>query len=97
MPAPSSLKEIRVLLLDPVPQSAKDVFQRKNYKVDECLEEMSEGELIRLMSDYQVVCLRDKRAEIVMTDEVIKSSHRLQAIGIFSQCVSPVPPREKWG
>jgi len=88
MPAPSSLKEIRVLVLDPLPASAKEVFQRKNYKVDEMFEQMSEGELIRLLSDYQVVCVREKRSEVLLTDEVIKSSHKLQAIGVFSQCVS---------
>ncbi|KAJ3336702.1 hypothetical protein HDU93_002322 [Gonapodya sp. JEL0774] len=98
-------KQINVLLLDPVPESALEIFQYAKWKVDSCFEQLSEAQLTKKIGDYQIVCLKEKRPQEYLTDEgafschydpngvnqilmemvVIRSAHRLLAIGCFSQ------------
>jgi D-3-phosphoglycerate dehydrogenase len=83
-------KELKVLVLDPLPETALAVFRNSNYKVDFADGELSEAALCRKVEDYNIICVKDKRPETYLTDEVIKSAHRLLAIGVFSQYTSSV-------
>ncbi|KAJ3317863.1 ATPase of 26S proteasome regulatory subunit 4 [Blyttiomyces sp. JEL0837] len=52
---------------------------------------MTEAELVRRIGDYHIVCMRDDtHEEQYLTDEVIRSAHRLLAIGIFGKHTSCV-------
>ncbi|KAJ3117442.1 hypothetical protein HK100_000821 [Physocladia obscura] len=53
--------------------------------IDECFENLTEAQLVKRISEYNVVCLNDERDEQYLTDEVIKSGHRLLAIGVFGK------------
>ncbi|TPX35254.1 phosphoglycerate dehydrogenase [Synchytrium microbalum] len=74
-------KGLRVLLLDPIPLEAKVIFQENSYEIDESFEPMSEGALSKKLSDYHIVCIGQDREEEYLTDEVLKSAHRLLCIG----------------
>ena len=86
-------KPLRILLLDPLPQKAQLAFNQFNctviikthFKIDECFAELSEAELCEKISDYNIVCVQKDRQTLYLTDEVIKSAHRLLAIGIFTR------------
>ncbi|KAI8814972.1 phosphoglycerate dehydrogenase [Cladochytrium replicatum] len=90
MLSPNLKKELRVLVLDPLPKSALKVFADANYKIDENFETLSESELVKTIGDYNIVCLRNERDYIYLTDEVLRSGHRLLAVGVFSRFVSQV-------
>lgn len=79
---------IRVLCLDPLPDTALAVFKNANFQIDFVDGELSEAALCRKVEDYNIICVKQKRAEVYMTDEVIRSAHRLLAIGVFSQWVA---------
>ncbi|KAI9193434.1 uncharacterized protein BJ171DRAFT_269875 [Polychytrium aggregatum] len=83
-------KEIRVLLLDPIPSAAKAAFQDINFKIDECFEEQTEGSLLKMIGDYQIVCVSKERDEVYLTEDVLRSAHRLLAIGMFSRSTQQV-------
>ncbi|KAJ3124362.1 hypothetical protein HK098_001186 [Nowakowskiella sp. JEL0407] len=83
-------REIRVLLLDPLSESALKVFQGKNYIIDEAFETLSESELVKKVAEYNIVCVRKERDYVYITDEVIRSAHRLWAIGVFSRFAKQV-------
>ncbi|KAJ3117615.1 hypothetical protein HDU96_006213 [Phlyctochytrium bullatum] len=85
MPAPNFGREIKVLLLDAVPESAAAIFRDANFKVDVCTENMSEAELVKKVSDYNILCLRDGREEQYLTDEVLQGAIRLLAVGVFGK------------
>ncbi|KAJ3106412.1 hypothetical protein HDU97_006397 [Phlyctochytrium planicorne] len=90
MPAPNFGREIKVLLLDPIPESALAIFSSANFKVDECFQQLSEAELVKRVNDYNIICLRDDREEQYLTDEVLQGAIRLLAVGVFgksSHCV----------
>ncbi|KAJ3195471.1 hypothetical protein HK101_012038 [Irineochytrium annulatum] len=86
----TSTPEIRVLVLDAIPDSAIANFSAANYKVDHCTEHLSEADLVKRIGEYNIVCLRDDHAEVYLTDEVIQSGIRLLAIGIFGKNVHSV-------
>ncbi|KAJ3415695.1 hypothetical protein HDV05_004373 [Chytridiales sp. JEL 0842] len=90
MLAPNFGREIRVLVLDPIPESALNLFKQADYKIDLAFEDHSEADLVKKIGDYNIVCLKDEREEMYLTDEVIKSGHRLLAIGIFGKGTSCV-------
>ncbi|KAI9329224.1 D-isomer specific 2-hydroxyacid dehydrogenase [Zopfochytrium polystomum] len=77
------LKESRALLLDPLPQAALDILIDAGFTVEEAYEPQSEADLVRRISDYHLVCLDDHREDLYLSDEVIRSAHRLLAIGVF--------------
>jgi hypothetical protein len=79
MPAtstPSSFSKlgINVLLLDPVPEESLRIFSNLNYNVTKAFEHMTESQLLKKIRDYQVVCLSRESTEILLTDEVIRST-----------------------
>ncbi|KAJ3287541.1 hypothetical protein HDU79_005588 [Rhizoclosmatium sp. JEL0117] len=78
-------KDVRVLFLDPLPSTAVEIFRTSGFKIDECFEKLTEAQLVKKITEYNVVCLRDDRDEQYLTDEVIKSGHRLLAIGVFGK------------
>ncbi|KAJ3030019.1 UNVERIFIED_CONTAM: hypothetical protein HDU68_010368 [Siphonaria sp. JEL0065] len=78
-------KEIRMLVLDPLPTTAMDIFKNSGFKIDEEFGKLSEAQLVKKISEYNVVVLKDDREETYLTDEVIKSGHRLLAIGVFGK------------
>ena len=43
-------KNLKVLLLDPIPSQARDVFLNADYDIDECYDELSEGALAKKLS-----------------------------------------------
>ncbi|KAJ3406790.1 hypothetical protein HDU80_010394 [Chytriomyces hyalinus] len=81
--APS--KEIKMLVLDRLPASATEIFKNSGFIIDECFQEQTEAQLVKRISEYNIVCLRDDRDEQYLTDEVIRSGHRLLAIGVFGK------------
>lgn len=85
-----SAKDIRVLCLDPLPETALAVFRALNWRVDFADGELSEAALCRKVEDYNIICVKQKREEVYVTDEVIRSAHRLLAIGVFSQYTTSV-------
>ncbi|KAJ3208305.1 hypothetical protein HDU83_003086 [Entophlyctis luteolus] len=78
-------KEVKMLLLDPLPATAMAIFKNSGFTIDECFEAMTEAQLVKRISEYNIVCLNDSRDEQYLTDEVIKSGHRLLAIGVFGK------------
>lgn len=73
----------RVLLLDPLPQESINAFIGQDFAVDECFDPISEAELVKLIQEYNVVCLCREEEDVILTDEVLRSAHRLLAIGVF--------------
>ena len=56
--SPKTGKDIKVLLLDPLPLHSENKFTTANFHIDECFENCSEAELVKRIGDYQIVCLR---------------------------------------
>ncbi|KAL2916419.1 D-3-phosphoglycerate dehydrogenase 2 [Polyrhizophydium stewartii] len=81
--SPFGSKETKVLLLDPLPLEATNAFDRASYQVDECFGELSEAELVKRIAGYNIVCLSGERDSEYLTEEVLRSAHRLLAVGIF--------------
>jgi D-3-phosphoglycerate dehydrogenase len=93
MLSPRNARDVRVLLLDPLPLKSINAFASASFHVEECFEKLSESricfvhlllELCSKISEYNIVCLL-QREEIYLTDEVLKSAHRLMAIGVFGR------------
>ncbi|KAI9332241.1 D-3-phosphoglycerate dehydrogenase [Obelidium mucronatum] len=78
-------KEVKLLVLDALPPTAMDIFKNSGFKIDICLEPLSEAQLVKKITEYNVVVLKDDREEQYLTDEVLKSGHRLLAIGVFGK------------
>jgi D-3-phosphoglycerate dehydrogenase / 2-oxoglutarate reductase len=86
-------KRLKVLLLSQVPETALQVLtDAAGYEVDICTESLSEAQLARRIEDVSVVGLAAEHAE-VLTDEIIRSAHRLLAIGCFSAQAAAVDVR----
>ncbi|KAI8853198.1 D-3-phosphoglycerate dehydrogenase [Chytridium lagenaria] len=85
MPSPNFGREVKVLLLDSLPESARAIFSSSNFKVDVCTDQLSEAELVKKVNDYNIICLRDHREEQYLTDEVLQGAIRLLAIGVFGK------------
>lgn len=87
---------IKVLLLDPLPTATVNAFLAANatgasYEIVEHFRECSEGDLVKLIQVYQVVCLSREGIDApVLTDEVLRSAHRLLAIGVFGSLSNQV-------
>ncbi|KAJ3203854.1 hypothetical protein HDU67_009896 [Dinochytrium kinnereticum] len=58
---------------------------RRGGRVDVCTEHLSEAELVKRVSDYNILCLRDDREEQYLTDEVLQGAIRLLAVGVFGR------------
>jgi D-3-phosphoglycerate dehydrogenase len=86
MATPKSGSDVKVLLLDPIHEFSLTAFEQAHFQVVECFEELTEGQLANKISDYHIICLRNR----IITDEVLKSAHRLLAIGVFGQHASSV-------
>lgn len=71
---------IKVLLLENINQTAIDQFNRETYQVTSIKGSLSQEELIKIIGDYHLVCLRSKTQ---ITSEVIRHAKRLKAIGCF--------------
>ncbi|KAJ3029243.1 hypothetical protein HK097_005826, partial [Rhizophlyctis rosea] len=84
MLSPNFGQPIRVLLLDPLPLPALRTFEAAHYEVDSHFEDLSEADLVRKIGDYNVVVLERTKTEGILTDEVLRSAHRLLAIGVLS-------------
>ena len=54
-------------------------------EIEECFTELSEAQLCEKISEYNIVCVQKDRQNVYLTDEVIKSAHRLLAIGVFTR------------
>ncbi|KAJ3314691.1 hypothetical protein HDV04_005697 [Boothiomyces sp. JEL0838] len=85
MVSPLVKKDIKVLLLDPLPEGSTSHFDLQHYQVDECFAPLTEGELVKKLSDYHVVCLSRDSDEPILTEDVLRSAHKLLAIGVFGQ------------
>ncbi|KAH9256740.1 hypothetical protein BASA81_005034 [Batrachochytrium salamandrivorans] len=88
--SPFGVKEIRVLLLDPLPLNSTNAFDNAHYQVDECFGTLSESEVLSRISDYNIVCLSGDRESEYLTDEVLRSAHRLLAIGVFGPVANQI-------
>lgn len=86
MATPKSGSDVKVLLLDPLPESTLTAFELAYFQVSECFEDLTEGQLAHKISDYHIICLKNR----IVSDEVLKSAHRLLAIGVFGQHASSV-------
>lgn len=85
-----SRKQVKVLLLENIPDSALSVLAKENnYEVEIVREALSEAQLAKKVSDANVIGIGTQRSE-VLTDEVIRSAHKLLAIGCFSNDISSV-------
>ncbi|KAI8930334.1 D-isomer specific 2-hydroxyacid dehydrogenase [Entophlyctis helioformis] len=80
--SPLGSKDVRVLLLDPLPVAATG-FDDARYEVDEYFGDHTEADLVKRITEYNVVCLSRERDSEYLTDEVLRSGHRLLAIGVF--------------
>jgi hypothetical protein len=49
---------IKVLLLDPLPPNSVNAFDGPNFEIDKIFEDLTEGELVKKVHEYQVICLR---------------------------------------
>ena len=79
----SERKRVKVLLLSQVPESALQVLtEAAGYDVDICSETLTEAQLARRIEEVHVVGLSDQHTD-VLTDEIVRSAHRLLAIGCF--------------
>lgn len=76
-----------VLLLDPVSEEAIECFRANHYAVETCFDRLSEAELTRRLADCHLLCVsrREGEEEQYLTEEVLRSAHRLLAIGCFSR------------
>ncbi|TPX47750.1 phosphoglycerate dehydrogenase [Synchytrium endobioticum] len=83
-------KTLKVLLLDPIPEQARDVLLNAGYGIDDCYNELSEGALARKLTEYHVACVAKEREDEYLTDEVLRSAHRLLAIGCFTTSASQI-------
>ncbi len=48
---------MKVLVLDPVPESAIRTFEKQGFQVDFSLEEKSEAGLLKLAFEYNIICI----------------------------------------
>lgn len=78
---------INVLLLDPVPMQTLKGFTALGWNIESDFTPMTEAQLQRKIRDFQVVCLARDSTEPILTDEIIRSAHRLLAIGFFGRFV----------
>jgi D-3-phosphoglycerate dehydrogenase len=79
----SSSTPLKVLLLDPMPTETIKAFTDLNFTVVEDYGVKSEGQLAILVQDFNIICLSKDSEEMILTDEVLRSAHRLLAIGMF--------------
>ena len=86
MATPKSGSDVRVLLLDPLPDTCLTVFETSRYQIVECFDDLSENQLANKISDFHIICLTDR----TVSEEVLKSAHRLLAIGVFGRNCSCV-------
>jgi D-3-phosphoglycerate dehydrogenase len=85
MKSPKSPKTIRVLFLDKLPEASTNAFISPQYEIEEFVEDCSEAAFVKKIQEFQIVCLSRERPDTVLTDEVLRSAHRLLAIGVFGQ------------
>ncbi|KAJ3305411.1 hypothetical protein HDV03_001505 [Kappamyces sp. JEL0829] len=83
-------KCVKVLLLDPFPEKTSNAFVAPDFEVDEAFGDLTEAELVKKVQEYQVICLSRERNETVLTDEVLRSAHRLLAVGVFGSITNQV-------
>ena len=57
MLTPKVAQDVRVLLLDPLPVTAKNHFDGASYAIEECFENLSEAQLLKKISEVHIVCL----------------------------------------
>jgi len=73
-----------VVLLQGVPESALQIFTAEaSYDVEVCPEALSEAQLAKKIEDAHIIGIGPQTEE-VLTEELIRSAHRLLAIGCFS-------------
>lgn len=72
-----------ILLLDAIPEEALERLKKTFGGVHESFEPLPEGQLARLVSEYQVVLLSRESSDCILTKEVLQSAHRLLAVGFF--------------
>ena len=83
-------RKLKVLLLSEVPETALQVLtESAGYEVEICAEALTEAQLAKRIEEVNVVGLSDRHVE-VLTDEIIRSAHRLLAIGCFCADASAV-------
>lgn len=82
-------KPNKVLLLDPIPQEALDIYANSDFVVFEHFEQLSEAEIAKLIEDFNIVCIKDRDTEI-LTDEVLRSAHRLLGVAIYGHHTTAV-------
>jgi len=88
--AAAAVPKLKALLLSGVPESALQVLnEASGYEVDICTEQLTEAQLAKRIEEVNVVGLADRNVE-VLTDEIIRSAHRLLAIGCFCADASAV-------
>ena len=78
-------RQRNVLLLDPVPENTLKAFVDAGYSIHESFQTLTEGQLVKKIGEFQIVCLSRESSEAILTDEVLRSAHRLLAIGFFGQ------------
>ncbi|KAJ3213413.1 hypothetical protein HK099_007403, partial [Clydaea vesicula] len=75
----------KLLLLDPITLSAEKSLELAGFKIDRNYDFLTEPQLLKKVSEYHVVVVANERNEIYLTDEVLRSAHKLLAIGVFSR------------
>jgi len=77
---PFATEDIKILLLENVNQSGKDILSGQGYQVESLKSSLPESELIEKIRDVQVIGIRSKTR---LTDKVLSAARNLVVIGCF--------------
>lgn len=72
--------KIRVLLLENIHPIAREIFSREGYEVEALAQSLSEGELIKKINSYSILCIGSRTN---ITAKVIDNAERLFVVGRF--------------
>ncbi|KAK0727996.1 hypothetical protein B0T26DRAFT_153188 [Lasiosphaeria miniovina] len=77
---PFNTEDIKILLLENVNQTGRDVLKRQGYQVEFLKTSLSEDELIEKIRDVHVIGIRSKTK---LTEKVLREAKNLLVIGCF--------------
>jgi len=70
----------KVLILEDINGKARELFEEKGYEVDEIKKSLDDIELMNIIGQYSVLCIRSKTK---ITKEIIEKASKLKVIGAF--------------
>ncbi|MCJ1373524.1 D-3-phosphoglycerate dehydrogenase 2 [Loxospora ochrophaea] len=77
---PFATEDIRILLLENVNETGKDILESQGYQVESLKTSLAEDELIKKIRDVHVVGIRSKTK---LTDRVLREAKSLIVVGCF--------------